>query len=104
LTGAFQDRSGLTIENSADMADTICMATDRDVLVQQMNIRTRMLSELRQAVATLDDGEYGVCEDCEEAIGQRRLDAIPWTRVCVKCQERRDSRAADRDDSSTLAA
>lgn len=104
LTIGFQDRSGLTIENSADMVDTICMATDRDVLVQQMNVRARMQSDVRKAIATLDSGEYGVCENCEEAISPRRLEAIPWTRVCVKCQERRDSLVADSDHDVTVAA
>jgi DnaK suppressor protein len=104
LTIGFQDRSGLHIENSADMVDTICMATDRDVLVQQMNVRARMQSDVRKAIATLEEGEYCVCEDCEDAISPRRLDAIPWTRVCVKCQERRDSRAVDFDDNLIAAA
>ena len=104
LTHVFQDRSGLAIENSADMIDTICMATDRDVLVQRMNMSTRILSEVRKAMATLDNGEYGVCEECEELIGLRRLDAIPWARVCVQCQEGRDRRAADTDDDGVAVA
>jgi len=87
LTGTFQDRSGLTIENSADMLDTICMATDRDVLVQRLNISARILSEVRKAVDNLDDGEYGVCEDCEGTISPQRLDAIPWARVCVNARK-----------------
>ncbi len=104
LTGTFQDRSGLTIENSADVLDTICMSTDRDVLVQRLNISARILSEVQKAVANLDDGEYGKCEDCEETISPRRLDAIPWARVCLKCQELRDRRGADTDDSFSVAA
>jgi DnaK suppressor protein len=104
LTGVFQDRSGLTIENSADMLDTTCMATDRDLLVQRMNINARVLGEVRNALATLNMGEYGVCEDCDQPISPRRLDAIPWARVCVKCQERHDSRAADGEQSFSLAA
>src|SRR5450631_236372 len=90
LNAVFQDRSALTIENSADMLDIIRMATDRDVSVQRLNISAQMLSDVREALDRLDKGEYGVCEDCEESIPPRRLDAIPWARVCVKCQEARD--------------
>ena len=99
LTAGFQDRSGLTIENSADMLDTIRMATDRDVLVQSMNINAQVLSDVREALTRLSTGDYGVCEDCEEAISPRRLQAIPWARLCVKCQE-----ARDRTDEFSLAA
>jgi DnaK suppressor protein len=105
LTAVFQDRSELTIENSADMLDLIRMATDRDVSVQRMNMSAQMLSDVREALDRLDKGEYGVCEDCEEFISPRRLDAIPWARVCVKCQEARDRRHEDVDDRySSLAA
>ena len=104
LTAVFRDRSELTIENSADFLDTIRMATDRDVSVQRMNISAQMLSDVREALGRLDKGEYGVCEDCEESIPPRRLDAIPWARVCVKCQEARDRRRGDADDNFSLAA
>jgi len=105
LTALFQDRSELTIENSADMLDLVRMATDRDVSVQRMNIGAQMLSDVREALDRLAKGEYGICEDCEEYISPRRLDAIPWARVCVKCQETRDRRYVDVDDRySSLAA
>lgn len=105
LSDSFQDRSGLTIENHPDLLDAIALATDRDVLVQQMNINAHVLNEVRMALAAIDSGEYGICEDCDAPISARRLDAIPWARVCVKCQERRDrARATDDDENLSLAA
>jgi DnaK suppressor protein len=104
LTAGFQDRSGLAIENSADMLDTIRMATDRDVLVQSMNINAQMLSDVREALARFSKGEHGVCEDCDESISPRRLQAIPWARTCVKCQEARDRRDTQDGDEFSLAA
>jgi DnaK suppressor protein len=104
LTSVFQDRSGLTVENSADMLDVLCMATDRDVLVQYMNTSARNLREVRRAVDTLQSGSYGLCEDCGEPISARRLDAIPWARSCVKCQEGRDRQGTDVDVSDTFTA
>jgi DnaK suppressor protein len=105
LTGVFQDRSELAIEVSADVLDTIHMATDRDVIVQRMNISARMLSDVRAAIASLDNGQYGICEDCEEPIAAKRLDAIPWAAVCVPCQEARDrqNREANADKLSLAA-
>jgi DnaK suppressor protein len=105
LTGVFQDRSELAIEISADIIDTIQMTTDRDVLAQRMNINSRILSDVRGALDKLENGDYGICEDCDELISPRRLDVIPWARVCVKCQEARDNRRlAKNDDDFPQAA
>jgi DnaK suppressor protein len=104
LTGVFHDRSGLAIENSADVLDTIRMATDRDVLVQRMNLSARLLSDVRLALHSLDTGDYGVCEDCEEPISAPRLNAIPWARLCVKCQEARDRRDVGLEDDGLAVA
>jgi DnaK suppressor protein len=105
LEVVFRDRSGLAIESSADLLDTIRMATDRDVLVQRLNMSVCTLSDVHEAIAALDSGEYGTCEDCEERISAKRLDAIPWARVCVHCQEARDRRRVDTDIAgSSLAA
>ena len=104
LTSGFQDRSGLAIEKSADMLDIIRTATDRDVLVHSLNINAQILSDVREALARFDKGEYGVCEDCDESIAPRRLKAIPWARTCVKCQEARDRRDTSGGDEFSLAA
>jgi len=59
LTATFQDRSGLTIEHSADVFDSIRMATDRDVLVQRMNLSAQTLTDVREALARVIQGECG---------------------------------------------
>jgi DnaK suppressor protein len=105
LTGVFQDVSELTVETSPDVLDTIQMTTDRDVCVERMNISAQILSDVRAALESLDNGGYGTCEDCDEPISPRRLDAVPWARVCVKCQEARESRrTGDERGSFDLAA
>jgi len=105
LTGVFRDRSGLAVEVLADALDAIQLATDRDMLVQRMNIGARMLSDVRGAILAWDNGHYGFCEDCEEPISPKRLDAIPWAQVCVNCQEARDRRVMEADsDGLSLAA
>jgi len=44
------------------------------------------LQRIEQALEDLRDGRYGICESCGKPIGQRRLDAMPSTRLCVKCK------------------
>jgi DnaK suppressor protein len=105
LSGVFQDRSELAVENCPDILDTIQMTTDRDVLAQRMNISSRVLGDVRMALDNLKNGSYGICEDCDQPISPRRLDAIPWARVCVKCQEARDNeRMGEDSDAFPLAA
>jgi DnaK suppressor protein len=70
-----------------------------------MNISARILSDVRRALDNLENGDDATCEDCDEQISTRRLDAIPWAQVCMKCQEARDSRgAANHGDDFPQAA
>ena len=43
----------------------------------------------------MDGDHYGVCPECEEPISAKRLDAVPWARYCVSCQEKIAARIAD---------
>lgn len=45
----------------------------------------------RQALARLEEGEYGLCVDCDEPIDPKRLAAVPWTDCCVACQATREN-------------
>jgi len=104
VTTSFRDRSVLMVENSADMLDSIRMATDRDVILHQMNISTQILADVREALIRLGKPEYGICEDCEGSIPPRRLDAIPWTPVCAPCQEARDRQSSRDQEVFSIAA
>ena len=44
------------------------------------------VAEIEQALARIDTGKYGTCEECGETIGMRRLEAVPWTRRCFSCE------------------
>ena len=48
-------------------------------------------SEAREALRRIDEGTYGKCESCGQAIAKPRLEAIPYTRFCVKCAEQNDT-------------
>jgi len=44
------------------------------------------LTDVERALRKLDNGTYGLCERCGEAIGADRLEAIPWARLCIRCK------------------
>jgi RNA polymerase-binding transcription factor DksA len=44
--------------------------------------------EIDQALARLEEGKFGICEECHGAIGAERLKALPYTRLCIRCANR----------------
>lgn len=51
------------------------------------------LKKLNQALKRIEDGTFGTCEDCEEAIGEARLHAIPDANLCIHCMEKQEREA-----------
>jgi DnaK suppressor protein len=59
-----------------------------------VNIRLRqtdakLLRAIEAAIARIENGSYGICTQCEEEISAARLQAVPWTSVCVACKEKK---------------
>jgi DnaK suppressor protein len=48
----------------------------------------KILIAIEEALQRVESGSYGVCRDCGEEIARVRLEAIPWTRVCISCKEK----------------
>ena len=80
------DRESLEIQPMADPLDQVRSSTDRDMAVETLNQQARSIQEIRSALDRIDEGSYGRCERCEEPIPAKRLDALPWARMCVTCQ------------------
>ena len=71
-----------------DLADKASSSYAKEVLYSLSNTERRILEEVRKAIERMDIGEYGTCAECEDRITKKRLDAVPWARYCVPCQER----------------
>ena len=65
------------------------------IFLNRNTIDTKLLREIADALHRMDGGHYGVCPECEEPISAKRLDAVPWARYCVRCQEKIAVRIAD---------
>lgn len=61
-------------------------------------LRKRLLL-IEQALEALTRGDYGLCEDCDETINEKRLTLMPFTRWCVRCQAKREKEAKMRGES-----
>ena len=79
-------REELQIQTMADPLDQVRLSTDRDMAVETLNQQARSIHDIRAALDRIETGGYGSCERCEEPIPSKRLDAVPWARMCVKCQ------------------
>jgi DnaK suppressor protein len=84
----------IAIERNAELIDEIQRTSEREIALTLMNHDWKTAAQVRAALQRLEDGTYGICESCEEPIGERRLDAIPWARLCIRCQSAADQSAA----------
>ncbi len=73
-------------EPSGDIYDQASNERDRELLLLLGDREREKIRNIDEALARLDEGEYGICEDCEEEIPIGRLKAMPFARLCVKCK------------------
>ena len=99
LAGGLRNREGIAIEKTADALDEVQLAGERELAIRNLDRESNLLRNVRSALGRMADGSYGVCLHCEEDISPKRLNAVPWTAYCIKCQE-----AADRHEFETVEA
>lgn len=82
-------RAGQKLSDSGaeDLVDRANDAYNREFMLSLSGTERDALIEVEQALERLDSGEYGQCTHCEEKIPAKRLQAVPWTRYCINCQE-----------------
>src|SRR5690242_14459258 len=73
---------------SGDWIDQSSQESDVHVRLALKQTDSKVLRAIEEAIHRLDHGTYGICTDCEEEIAAARLEAVPWTRVCIVCKEK----------------
>ena len=87
-----KDASGDISGYTYHMADVATDTYDREFSVGLASNERQMLYELSDALKKIEDGSYGVCEEYKSLIAKNRLKAVPYARLCVKCQEKKEKR------------
>ena len=82
------DISGYTYH----MADVATDTYDREFSLGIASNEREVLYELDDALKRIEDQTYGICEECKAVITKKRLVAVPYARLCVKCQVRKEKR------------
>ncbi len=96
LTAGLRHREDIAIEKASDALDEVQQAGERELAIRNLDRGSTLLRDVNAALARVADGSYGVCLHCDEEIKPKRLDAVPWARYCIACQE-----AADRHEFVT---
>jgi DnaK suppressor protein len=93
LSKGLRNREDIAIEKTPDALDEVQLAGERELAIRNLDRESNLLRNVRGALARIADGSYGTCLHCDEEIKPKRLDAVPWTKYCIRCQE-----AADRHE------
>lgn len=82
------DISGYTFH----MADVATDSYDREFSLGLASTESELLYGLEDAFKKIEEGTFGICEDCKSNIAKTRLKAVPYARFCVKCQEKKEKK------------
>ena len=74
-----------------DMADQASGNNEVHIALKLKQTDAKILQAIEEALVRLQKGTYGTCRDCGEPIAPARLNAIPWTRVCITCKEKQSA-------------
>ena len=83
-----------SMENNTRQGDMADQASGNNEVHLQLKLKqtdAKILQAIEEALERLQRGTYGVCRDCGEPIAAARLNAIPWTRVCIVCKEKQNT-------------
>jgi DnaK suppressor protein len=89
----------LSIDDS-EMPDPVDLAVtnySKNVMLSVSENESRQLMLINDALERIEDGEYGLCQNCEEEIVEKRLNAVPWAKYCLACQELDERGLLDED-------
>jgi len=83
-----QDGRAADSENAQDIADKAANSYTKEFLFHQSNNERQLLAMVEGALDRIRTATFGQCISCGEEINAKRLEAVPWTRFCIACQEK----------------
>ena len=100
MTRTAQDGREADLESAQDIADRAANSYNKEFLFHQSNNERQLLQMVDGALDRIREGTFGECISCGEEINAKRLEAVPWTRHCIGCQEKLEKGVLEQ--SSTL--
>ena len=78
------------LESARDVGDHALMYLDRELGISLMEMRNRKRQAIDEALTRLNEGTYGICAECGVEVSEKRLEAVPFAKLCVQCQSRQE--------------
>jgi DnaK suppressor protein len=88
VTRTEQDGRTVDEDSAQDIADRAASSYTKEFLFHQSNNDRQLLQMVEGALERLRLGSFGECISCGKEINAKRLEAVPWTRHCIECQEK----------------
>ncbi|HTS58770.1 MAG TPA: TraR/DksA family transcriptional regulator [Terriglobales bacterium] len=83
-----QDGRSADEDTAQDIADRAASSYNKEFLFHQSNNDRQLLQMVDGALSRIREGSFGECISCGKEINPKRLEAVPWTRHCIDCQEK----------------
>ena len=77
-------------EATQDIADKAANSYTKEFLFHQSDENRRLLQMVNEALERVKEGTYGLCVSCQGEVQVKRLEAVPWARHCIECQDKQD--------------
>ena len=75
-------------DQTVDLADKAANSYTKEFLFGMTNTDRTILNMIDEALKRIKQNEYGLCANCQEEMQQKRLEAVPWAKHCINCQEK----------------
>jgi len=75
-------------DQTVDLADKAANSYTKEFLFGMTNTDRTILNLIDEALKRIRNNEYGLCANCQEEMQQKRLEAVPWAKHCINCQEK----------------
>jgi DnaK suppressor protein len=90
-TGGIKPQQTDVNSRQGDLADQASGNNEVHIQLKLKQTDAKILQAIEEALYRIEKGTYGVCRDCGQPIADARLNAIPWTRVCITCKEKQNA-------------
>jgi DnaK suppressor protein len=91
LAAGHRHIDSIAVERVADSMDEVILASERHLALCALTREALVYQQVSAAIERLALGTFGSCLQCDELISERRLQALPWAALCLRCQEATDN-------------
>ena len=89
---ALKTELALSPDDLPDETDLAASEINQNLIFKLRDRERQLLAKIDEALGRMDEGNFGICQDCEEPIEPRRLEARPVSTLCIACKEKQEHR------------